>query len=95
MELPTQADLNELWGKLSHEAGRLGREAGKMGRETNINDMWHALTRANHRSADHEWLGRISLFGAGLMVGAGLALLLSVRAEAQADEHETLAEDLH
>lgn len=87
MELPTQANLNELWAKLSQEAGKLSHEA-------NLNDLWRTVTRSTQR-ADHEWLGRISLFGAGLMVGAGLALLLSVRAEGEVDEHETVAEDLH
>jgi len=94
MELPTQATLNELWGKLSHEAGKLGHEAGKLSQEANLNELWRTFTRSNQRP-DHEWLGRISLFGAGLMVGAGLALLLTVRAEDEGDEHETVAEDLH
>lgn len=82
MELPKQANLNDLWRNLSQEA--------------NLNELWRALGRGTQPSADREWLGRLSLFGAGLMVGAGLALLLSVGGEDTAEEASgASAEDLH
>jgi hypothetical protein len=82
MELPKQVNLNDVWRSLSQEA--------------NLNELWKALGRPTRRTPEHEWFGRLTLFGAGLMIGAGLALLLTARDEEDpAQATSAAAEDLH
>jgi hypothetical protein len=46
-------------------------------RDLHIEDIKRALGLNNTRHAGNDLFGQISLFGAGLLVGAGLALLLA------------------
>ena len=46
-------------------------------RDLHMGDIKRALGLLEQRSAGSDLLGRFSLFGAGVLVGAGLALLLT------------------
>jgi hypothetical protein len=46
-------------------------------RDLHLNDIQRALGLLEQQSNGSELVGRFSLFGAGILVGAGLALLLT------------------
>lgn len=46
-------------------------------RDLHMNDIRRALGLLEERDATNDLISRVSLFGAGLLVGAGLALLLA------------------
>jgi hypothetical protein len=48
-------------------------------KDANFQEILKALGLA--QPPDHDLLGKLSLFGAGLLVGAGVALLLTPRSE--------------
>lgn len=59
-------------------------------KDANLQELLKALGMNTRQNGDHEWLGRLSLFGAGVLVGAGVALLLTPPA---GEQEEPAAED--
>lgn len=64
-------------------------------KDANLNEIWKALGLMNQPAPNHDWVGRVSLFGAGLLVGAGIALLLTPPSAQEADEAESDGADQH
>jgi hypothetical protein len=46
-------------------------------------------------SPNNDWIGRVSLFGAGLLVGAGIALLLTPPNDPESAEEGADAAEQH
>lgn len=64
-------------------------------KDAHLNEIWKALGSSIRQSPpSHDWVGKLSLFGAGLLVGVGVALLLAPLADdGDAGDEGTSAED--